>query len=344
MRQNKRNQWPLDAHIPFSISGIEEHSMTFSLERYLDIKMHQAVRSGDGRILVVGDYDRACEIADCEKNDKPFNYHRPTAETLDDGTVVLKCYPGRDYVRHYAALAETWVRITNQDREVRYVLPTEQKCWDTLENSNIGEVPVSDVAIIGWGLHKLTDQPFTQGSPFVWATDRLDRHSVTYIGCHYSLWSDAGGRFVAWLGHLGFNRVIYVGKLGSLNPDVRPNEFLATGAESAVEDEIVRWTNVFADVRRDNLLHGRHCNCPGVIMETAEWVGRHRDYDFVDSELGQMAKYANSAGIEFSYLHFVSDNVVKKYDEDLAVERREAVIAKREQVLQAWREILFHMP
>ena len=73
-------------------------------------------------------------------------------------------------------------------------------------------------------------------------------------------------------------------------------------------------------------------------------MGRHREYDFVDSELGQMAKYAIDAGVEFSYLHFVSDNVVKKYDEDLAVERREAIIAKRERVLQDWREILHQMP
>jgi hypothetical protein len=318
--------------------------MTRSLYRYLDIKMHELIRHEDvTRILVTGSYDRTSGISGVEKKGKLFNVHRPTAELAPDKTLIVKCYPGRDYVRHYAALIQTCCNLGGDAREVRYMLPTEQECWSELIQSNINEVPVADVAIIGSGLDRLTSSQWHFGQPFSWASDRLKNMSVTFIGCKYSYWSYAGGRLVAYLGELGFKRVIYVGKLGALQPEVVPNEFLATGNMSAVEDEIARWTNVFAGVKRENLIHGTHCNCPGVMMETKEWVKRHREYDFVDSEIGQMGKFAVAAKVQFSYLHFVSDNVVKKYDEDLSNERIQMILEKRREVVATMKSILYEM-
>ncbi|WP_372367808.1 hypothetical protein [Candidatus Uabimicrobium sp. HlEnr_7] len=329
----------------FGIDSPDLHSMGDSLFQYLEIKMHQLItKENPSKILVMGKYDRENSvIADCEKNNKMFNFHRPTANIDEQGNVTVYCYPGRDYVRHYASLIQTYMNINKRDVLVEYDLPSEEFCSQTIENSNFNDIPVSDVAIVGFALDKFTDNQWTDGSPYLWATDQLKNHSVTYVGCHYSYWSDAGGRFVYHLAKKGFKRIIYVGKLGAIQPEIVPNEYVTTGNMSSMEDEIVTWKNVFENVELPNLIHGQHCNCPGVVMETKEWLARHSQYHFVDSELGQMAKFAQAAGVEFSYFHFVSDNVVKKYDEDLSNERIEEIIQKRKAIIHTIKEVLYNM-
>jgi hypothetical protein len=103
--------------------------------------------------------------------------------------------------------------------------------------------------------------------------------------------------------------VVYLSKLGTIKPEIVPNEYLCTGNTSIEQDEIVIWTNVFENLHLDNLIHGTHVDSPSVIMETNEWIDRHLENDFVDSELGQMAKFTVDTGVEFNYLHFVFDNV-----------------------------------
>lgn len=70
--------------------------MGASLPRYLDLKIHQAVRERayDG-ITVVGAYERSypSTIFQGEKQDKPFNWQRPTARIINNH-LYIECFPG----------------------------------------------------------------------------------------------------------------------------------------------------------------------------------------------------------------------------------------------------------
>lgn len=62
---------------------------------------------------------------------------------------------------------------------------------------------------------------------------------------------------------------------------------------------------------------------PSIIQETKKWVLQNKDViSFVDPEIGHMAKLALKNGISYSYLHIISDNLSKKFSEDLSNERK----------------------
>ena len=107
-----------------------QHTMNARrLFRYLEIKVHHLIQERDwASIRVTGEYDRGCVISANEKNDKPFNWQRPTAEIHGDG-LVIKCFPGMDYVRHYALIIATYLNMTGRYRsQVHYQLPGEPLC------------------------------------------------------------------------------------------------------------------------------------------------------------------------------------------------------------------------
>ena len=52
--------------------------------------------------------DRSKCISVKEKNDKIFNYKRPTV-FLNEDVTIINCYPGMDYVYHYASLIKTYL-------------------------------------------------------------------------------------------------------------------------------------------------------------------------------------------------------------------------------------------
>lgn len=47
-----------------------------------------------------------------------------------------------------------------------------------------------------------------------------------------------------------------------------------------------------------------------------------------------MAKSAMQNGIDYSYLHIISDNLSKKFSEDLSNERKEDVLTKRKKLIK----------
>ena len=55
----------------------------------------------------------------------------------------------------------------------------------------------------------------------------------------------------------------------------------------------------------------------------------HRKYDWVDPEIGHMAKTSVEGGTQFRYLHIISDNLARKYLYDLSDERSTGVIHRR---------------
>lgn len=325
--------------MPFSVVNPSEHSMGNSLYGYLDLKVHEWIREKDFKnIWVVGDQDRAVGISHYEKRDKMFNWQRPTAE-INGEDLYIKCFPGRDYVRHYAALIATYLAIHQREwRHVRYILPDETVCWKALTSSNLMQLPCGEVAILGYGLDVLidSDKCIWEGEGnFSWIPKDIGNKKVVFIGCRHSYWADVAGRIVTLLANKGFKRIIYVGKLGALQPNLIPNETLATGNSSIVDGEIVHWNNCFDFAKSDpKIAFGEHYSCPSIIFETKEWMAKNRNYAFVDPEIGHMAKAAISESIDFSYLHIISDNLSKRYKEDLSNERAGNIKERRSELLK----------
>ena len=78
-----------------------------------------------------------------------------------------------------------------------------------------------------------------------------------------------------------------------------------------------------------------------VLDETKEWLASaEKEYDFVDPEIGQMAKAAEEGGAEYGYLHIVSDNLAKKYERDLSNERCGDVVRGRKSLMGEIQDVL----
>lgn len=242
-------------------------------------------------------------------------------------------------------MISTYFRIHQKKwNHVKYLLPNESDCWKALTSSNLMDVPKGEIAILGFGLDTLIDdkEKVWQGQGnFAWIQQNIKGHEIVFIGCLHSYWSDVAGRLVSLLAKLGFTKVIYIGKLGTLDPQIIPNECLATGNTSYVEGEIIHWKNCFDFAKDDpEVTFGDHYSCPSVLYETKEWLERNKFYSFVDPEIGHMAKAALSASIDFSYLHIVSDNLSKHYGENLSNERQGDTRAKRVKLLKKAKNLI----
>lgn len=147
---------------------------------------------------------------------------------------------------------------------------------------------------------------------------------------------DIAGHIVDMLAQQGVKRVIYVGKLGTLNKDYVPNEMIATGDKSIfIDNTFVEWNNIFENFNSDIVKKGVHYTLPSVIQETKDWVLQNSaKISFVDPEIGHMAKAAIQNGIDYSYLHIISDNLSSKFSEDLSNERKEDVLIKRKKLIK----------
>lgn len=331
----------------FSIKGIQpspildsqDHTMGGSLFDYLEMKIHPLLKEKEYKnIWVIGDADRSGGISSYEKNDKLFNWQRPTAEIRGDD-LYIKAFPGREYVKHYAALIATYFALQDKEwKHVRYILPDETTAWEAILSSNLKEVPEGDVAIIGYGLEQLIGEEGTSwegAGAFSWIKKKVGDKTILFIGGRHSYWGDIGGRIVSLLAQKGFKQVIYVGKVGGMSFEAIPNQTLATGNSSFVDGEIIHWENRFDFAKGDpDLIFGEHYTIPSVINETKEWLNHNGKYAFVDNEIGFMAKAALSESIGFSYLHIISDNLHGGYEEDLSNERSIEAKQHRLQLLE----------
>jgi len=328
-------------HIPFIINNSERHSMSFSLKQYIETKIHEKIilhSKKQIKVHVIGSYCRdPSMISKKEKTDKIFNWQRPTVNFINDEYVELLVYPGRDYVRHYASLLGTWYALNKIDAYVTYELPDESLAWNTIQEHMPVNLTPSDIAIVGYGVDFFSDGMWEGTGPIRWSRQKLGSQWITWIGCEHSIWGDIGGRFFGALAHKGFPKIIYIGKLGTLKETIPPNEYLATGSSSYLDGETITWNNIFDSILsgKEKIVTGKHYNCASVILETKEWVKNNMEhYDFVDPEIGHMAKWTKNFGSHFSYLHIISDNLAKKYREDLSNEREQSVIYKRSTLIK----------
>lgn len=326
----------------------DEHSMGHALERYTSMKMHHLIRINHecfSRVRVIGSYDRSIHVSKDEKDDKRFNFKRPTA-FLDGDILYLCCFPSRDYVRHYANLIATYFHNIGENKTISSIHTSDQIVYNAFQSTNITSIPETDVVLYGNIDHIgiFEDQKWIGEGDFLWKFGMIGNERVLLLGCKFSIWGDAGYFFIKSLAQSNpFTTFVYVGKLGSLEPNVLPNTFLATGSKSFVSEKPIEWKNIFQDVSTayENILVGDHITCPSVIEETKEAVALFQKRGiFIDPEIGHMARACNELGKQFSYLHIVSDNVVIPRDENLSNERDLNIPEKRKELFLQIGEII----
>lgn len=305
------------------IASVKTHTMGQSLSEYLRMKVHPLIRDNDwSQIIVNGEHQRdpsMVHVSSIEKKDKPFNWQRPTVSVIDSKTLQLHCFPGVDYVQHYASISATYLSLKSGQQDiVRYTLPSQQECLEPLLNSNLAEMGAVDIIVVGYvhGLERWTRGPWEGSSSnklFSWKKTTSRRgYRIAFLGCRVSFWGDVAGNMVRVLQKLnGARCILYVGKLGSLRAEHVPNHWLATGCQSVVRGELVSWANPLEPQLEHypKIAYGTHCTLGSVIEETKDWLlAAEKQYDFVDPEIGHMAKASLEGGTQFGYLHIISDN------------------------------------
>lgn len=314
------------------------HSMGNSLYGYLDLKVHPLLKSENLKnINIIGHFNRNNNISSIEKRNKLFNYMRPTV-TLDGVNAELDCFPGVDYIFHFSNIVKSYMRMHHKDINIFSQQPTEVQCWNALEESTLRYIPRVDTVIMGYveGLEFLsTDKSWNGNGNFLYKSIKTKSGQAILLGCKHTFWGEIAGRIVTYLSELGVKRVIYSGKLGTLVGEFTPNEVIATGNASILPNgEMVKWNNIFDDITCRAVKKGVHITIPSVLQETKEWVLKNKfNVSFVDPEIGHMAYAAQKAGIEYSYLHIVSDNLTVKYQYDLSNERKSEVLKNRAALL-----------
>jgi hypothetical protein len=336
--------------------------MGSSLERYLHIKVHEAVleRPYD-EIVVIGSYNRYSEgsIAfEGEKRDKPFNWERPTAR-LEGNMLYIECFPGYDHVENYAEIIACYLKIREQKGDVltpsSRVFFVPSSCSDVrkaLEQTNLPLFPGHGVGtvVLGqvWHLPRLTgDPPKWEGEgPWQWIFKTFGDHKVAFLGFRPAFWGCISGEVVHYLAtHFGVKSVIYLGKLGVLTKGVEPNRWLATGGKSLVHGRTIEWDNVLApSVERTGtkeIIVAEHVTLGSVLHETKDWHEKLVDsISFVDPEIGMMAQAAVRSGIRYGYLHIITDDLGEKYDEDLSNERITSVLEGRRRLQETVQNVI----
>ena len=331
--------------------------MGTSLPGYLGMKIHPLIQKRDWKKnLVKGEHERSVSrvsIASNEKKDKLFNWMRPTVSAIDRNTLQLHVFPGRDYVQHYASIVATHLALTGGNPSVvEYAYPTPQQCLTAFEKCNLAELGHMDIVVLGYveGLGRWTQNKWEYSSEedlFSWSsTISAKGCRIAFLGCKICFWGDIGGNLVRALReHNNVRCVLYVGKLGSLKANHIANRTLATGNQSYVDGKLLEWENPLIPFVRyaPSAVIGVHCCLGSVLDETEEWLASKQEkVDFVDPEIGQMAKAALEVGCQYGYIHIVSDNLACKHDHDLSNERLLDVRQDQRRLLSEIQDVLAH--
>lgn len=332
------------------VADMDSHTMRMSLLRYVTQKVHPDIRDGSwSQINIVGSLQRnaPARIASFEHHARSFNFQRPTITITDPRTVQLNCFPSRSYVQHYASVVATYLSLTGRDPTiVRAILPTESDTLRVLLQSNIEMLGLVDIVVVGevYKLKKfVTDTWQGEGSSlrdlFRWQKFLSPKgRTIALLGCLENVWGEAGGCLVRVLQQLaGVKCVLYVGKVGALHPNYAPNEWIATGTQTSVEDKSITWRSPLDNTMllSNQVVQGSHITVPSLLCETQTWLRKwEATCAWVDCEVGYMAEAAKDVGAEFGYLHIVSDNLKSVYPEDLSNEDLAVVMSKRKLLYQ----------
>lgn len=328
-------------------SNIEKHTMWNWLEKYIDIKMHHFLKENNFKnIKIRWVYDRKNgEISKYEKNDKLFNWKRPTA-ILEDETLIINCFPWQDYVEHYFYLINSYLKINDiKNINISYELPSEENIKKFFENLDFSILEWFDYIIL-WTIDKIwifENYDYIK----IWEDFQIKIWEINWkkvwlVWVEFSIWGDIWGEFIEELSKYKVKNVIYVWKVWWIKENFLPNEFLATWNISILDWKEIIWDNIFDKIEEKNLVHWTHITSKSIILEDKNWLEKNKNYDFVDPEIWQFAKYSLKNWINFSYIHIISNNLSKINEkENLSNERKTEIIEKRKKLFeQIWNIIL----
>ncbi|WP_330230567.1 hypothetical protein OHA40_32220 [Nocardia sp. NBC_00508] len=271
---------------------------------------------------------------------KLFNWRRPEFIRLG-GFLHCVASPGRDYTWHYAKLIATAGLIRGQQRPVVLTQPRRYEVERFIDRWLPLSLPDADLVILGYVQHLFRQEaesvPWTHCHGFGWKRIEVAGATVLLLGCEFSYWGDLSGSLTAAILRRGITSwVMYVGKLGALDPSLAPNQWLATGQSSVVDGVPFGWQGRLQYVRPTGrtLRDICHVTMPSVIDETREWaVEASQSSQVVDPEIGHMGRAAVKAGASFDYLHLVTDNLVKDFGQGLYDERLKRVASQRKSLV-----------
>lgn len=315
------------------------------------MKVHHLVPSRSWKsIEVVGQHIRHAPaiIYNAEKTDKLYNFQRPTATIIDEdkGELRINCFPGKDYVKHYANIIATHLSLEGKNPSiVKVTLPAEKEGCKLFLASNLQGLATekTNLVIVGAFLNDTlgSKEPWQESTDkesdelFYWQTStRSNGFKVTILKCRICFWGDLAGDLVRCLREIcgpSLKCVIYVGKLGGLSEEHQPNLTLATGSTSYVDGRYIEWENPISDeILGKMVAKGVHYTSGSVLDEDHAWFEKWRGkFCWVDPEIGNMAVAAEEMGIRFGYLHIVSNNLAAKCEFDLGNERENVVVNNR---------------
>ncbi|WDZ93568.1 hypothetical protein [Nocardiopsis sp. HUAS JQ3] len=299
----------------------------------------------NGRAWVYPNRSLSFLLGGDKREGKRFNWRRPYFTVADR---VLHCVvpPGRDYAHHYTQLIRAACALTGLPADVTTEPPAPGQGLEFMDHWLPARLPASDRVILGYVEPLLRDRTtdWTHRPGFGWRTARVGNTTVLLLGCEFSFWGDLAGDLVTALaarGHTG--GVVYVGKLGGLQPDMAPNTLVVTGTTTRIEGHRLTWNSALNLTQAPATLRSgvRHATVPSVLDETRTWFEAHRaDFDVVDPEIGHMARAATTAGAPFDYLHIVTDNLCGTYQHGLYGERAAPVATGRRRCLHDIETIL----
>lgn len=323
------------------------HTMGARLSDYVlpKVPVSALIETG-GRVHLYGNQSLGLLIGGAKQHGKLFNWRRPFFGAKH-GIVHCVVAPGQDYAHHYARLVATACALVHIEPRVELEIPTPNDAVEFIDRWLPRDLARADVIILGY-----VEKLFAEGAGrwksdpgFGWRQVSIGNCQVTLLGCEFSYWGDLAGALVTILAaRYCASWVIYVGKLGALNPERVPNRYVATGVRSLVSSREVLWEsglNLNGPHGDQVLIAQRHITVPSTLDETRRWYVRHAPYsDVVDPEIGRMAEAARQATMRFDYLHVVSDNLSGNYVQGLYHEREFDVATNRLRCLTIIESIL----
>lgn len=330
----------------------EKHVMSHALITYVHQKTHPDLFRGTILDISVKGTLETLQRQPLS-NDTQFNSRTPTVSFISPVKARLNCFPSKNLCFHYASIIATYWALKGQRLNVSLNLPTPTQTEQVFHRSNIQALGPVDIAIIGLVHHldHLHEGDWESGPGevehdiFRWKKFTSPRgDTVALIGCLEKIWGDASYHLL----HSIYTQskikcVIYIGKAGALSARYSPNEWIATGERAVVDNETIAWksplTASLHDARR--VAYGPLVTVPTTLCETREWLEEWSPKaDWVDCEVGYIAKAAAELKVAFGYLLIVSDNLQISSGEDLSNEESEVVVKKREKLYQCIIEIL----
>ncbi|OJJ36954.1 hypothetical protein ASPWEDRAFT_38616 [Aspergillus wentii DTO 134E9] len=347
-KSSAQHDHPQDAHPPTvqMAIDIQNHTMCASTKAYIAGKIHPTILLKPwSRIIVKGNYKRTgpnTHISPTEM-DKRCNRHRPTATVVDDETLEINCFPGRDYVRHYAMLIASHLG-DGSGTVVEYVLPEREECLDVFIKSNLQAMGRVHTVVVGSIEDFVSDESGWEsgsddGQIFAWRKmQNKDGTSIAFLACVVSLWGDITEYLVRALHSLNHvSRIIYIGKAGSLHPRDKPNHVIVTGDETWFDKELIQWDNAITiptSGLTTTAISGNSVTVSSPLVESREWLLNWGEKaDWVDCEVGNMIRVCRELHISFGYLHVISDNLASWDSQNLATEDGDEVVACRRRLL-----------